>query len=356
MHLGQFGIQQALRSRGTLSILLLDHFSYFCSQDRTFIEYREPNMSEPLPLDDELEPEIGESSRRTRWCTKKPSLLHKLRSTSLIHDIRHVGNRSVSGMTVAQRERKRANDRRSQRASRARTRQHIQHLERELESLRHIRPEDGGDESAVIQELIRRNQELEIELIRLRSTSVSPLSTNPSHCGIPVAGRVNAPNPGEPLNTEAPSTYLSEGIPPVDDGNPMASLMTLSSSSVTDNFGEASGTNQNLVNYTMPNQYPRIDFPRSPPNLSRPTAQYRQYGEESGPGTRRQELRYPAETSMTPFAASSSTGAPQVGMQPFTRQSASGHRTEEYEGEGQGPVQPLSWDQWQVGNPGGEAE
>ncbi|KAG8422172.1 hypothetical protein J3459_010658 [Metarhizium acridum] len=259
-------------------------------------------------------------------------------------------------MTVAQRERKRANDRRSQRASRARTRQHIQHLERELESLRNIRPEDGGNESAVIQELIRRNQELEIELIRLRSTSVSPLPANSNFGGIPVAGRVNAPNPADPLNTEASSTYLSEGIPPVDDRNPMASLMTLSSSSVADDFGEASGTSQNLVNYTMPNQYTRTGLSRSPPNSSMITTQYREYREESGTGIRRQELQYPAQTDMTPFAASTSTATSQVDMQPFARESGSGYRTDEYESEGQGPVQPLSWDHWQVDKPGGETE
>lgn len=79
---------------------------------------------------------------------------------------------TVSASTE-QLERKRANDRRSQRASRARTKERIQLLERELQKLRDIHPgtygdDDSGYEDDAIRALARHNQQLQIELVQLR--------------------------------------------------------------------------------------------------------------------------------------------------------------------------------------------
>lgn len=76
-----------------------------------------------------------------------------------------IGTRSVSTLTPSQLARKRANDREAQRAIRARTKEHIERLEREIEELknRHSRDE-------TVQELLRRNKALEQELAALRET------------------------------------------------------------------------------------------------------------------------------------------------------------------------------------------
>ncbi|EMR66481.1 putative bzip transcription factor protein [Eutypa lata UCREL1] len=73
------------------------------------------------------------------------------------------GTRSVSTLTPSQLARKRANDREAQRAIRARTKEHIENLERQVEELR---SQQGRDR--VVQELLRRNKALDDELRRLR--------------------------------------------------------------------------------------------------------------------------------------------------------------------------------------------
>ncbi|KAI5859764.1 hypothetical protein GGS23DRAFT_614800 [Durotheca rogersii] len=73
------------------------------------------------------------------------------------------GTRSVSTLTPAQLARKRANDREAQRAIRARTKEHIESLEREIEKLRGQQNRDH-----TIQTLIQRNKALEDELRRTR--------------------------------------------------------------------------------------------------------------------------------------------------------------------------------------------
>ncbi|KAK3349466.1 hypothetical protein B0T25DRAFT_244015 [Lasiosphaeria hispida] len=75
------------------------------------------------------------------------------------------GTRSVSTLTPSQLARKRANDREAQRAIRARTKEHIERLERELEELkgRHSRDE-------VVQTLMRKNKLLERELAALKES------------------------------------------------------------------------------------------------------------------------------------------------------------------------------------------
>lgn len=73
------------------------------------------------------------------------------------------GTRSVSTLTPSQLARKRANDREAQRAIRARTKEHIERLEREIEELKSRYSRDE-----TVQELLRRNKALEQELATLR--------------------------------------------------------------------------------------------------------------------------------------------------------------------------------------------
>ena len=79
------------------------------------------------------------------------------------------GTRSVSTLTPSQLARKRANDREAQRAIRARTKEHIERLEKELEDLRSQHSRDQ-----TVQELMRRNKALEEELLRLKETMGVP--------------------------------------------------------------------------------------------------------------------------------------------------------------------------------------
>lgn len=74
------------------------------------------------------------------------------------------GTRSVSTLTAAQLERKRANDREAQRAIRQRTKDHIDSLERRIQELTAT-----NDTSARLMQALQRNEELEQENAILRS-------------------------------------------------------------------------------------------------------------------------------------------------------------------------------------------
>ncbi|KAM4065884.1 bZIP transcription factor [Hirsutella rhossiliensis] len=76
------------------------------------------------------------------------------------------GTRSVSTLTPSQLARKRANDREAQRAIRARTKEHIERLERELDEFRCNQSRDK-----TVQELLRRNRALEDEVRRLKDSN-----------------------------------------------------------------------------------------------------------------------------------------------------------------------------------------
>lgn len=75
------------------------------------------------------------------------------------------GTRSVTTLSVAQLERKRANDREAQRAIRQRTKDHIETLERRISDLTNT--QDARER--LIQATQQRNQELEDENTYLRS-------------------------------------------------------------------------------------------------------------------------------------------------------------------------------------------
>lgn len=77
-------------------------------------------------------------------------------------------------MTPSQLARKRANDREAQRAIRARTKEHIERLERELEDLKSKQSRDQ-----TVQELLRRNKALEDELMRLRENMGVGMTSSP---------------------------------------------------------------------------------------------------------------------------------------------------------------------------------
>ncbi|KAF2093477.1 hypothetical protein NA57DRAFT_21482, partial [Rhizodiscina lignyota] len=74
------------------------------------------------------------------------------------------GTRSVSTLTAAQLERKRANDREAQRAIRQRTKEHIENLERRIAELTAT-----DDTSSKLMQALQRNEELEHENAILRS-------------------------------------------------------------------------------------------------------------------------------------------------------------------------------------------
>jgi len=86
------------------------------------------------------------------------------------------GTRSVSTLTAAQLERKRANDREAQRAIRQRTKEHIENLERRVAEL-----SATSDTGAKLMQALKRNEELEQENAILRSRlnhAVASMSEN----------------------------------------------------------------------------------------------------------------------------------------------------------------------------------
>jgi hypothetical protein len=91
------------------------------------------------------------------------------------------GTRSVTTLTTAQLERKRANDREAQRAIRQRTKDHIDTLERQV---RDLTAQLDNSSSTRTMELLRRNEELEQENAVLRARLGFPGSS----LGVPEHG------------------------------------------------------------------------------------------------------------------------------------------------------------------------
>ncbi len=102
-------------------------------------------------------------SRKTPGGKKRPS---------------RAGTRSVTTLTAAQLERKRANDREAQRAIRQRTKDHIESLERQVRDLQ--TQLDTASSSKMI-DIMRRNDELEQENAMLRAR----MGHAPSTLGVP---------------------------------------------------------------------------------------------------------------------------------------------------------------------------
>lgn len=95
----------------------------------------------------------------------------------------------MSTLTPSQLARKRANDREAQRAIRARTKEHIERLERELEELKSQR---SGDEK--YQELLRTNKALQKEIRTLRESMGLPHNSQ-----YPPVGEFHSTPPPPPL-------------------------------------------------------------------------------------------------------------------------------------------------------------
>jgi hypothetical protein len=129
------------------------------------------------------------------------------------------GTRSVSTLTPAQLARKRANDREAQRAIRARTKEHIERLEAELDELRSERQRDQ-----TVQELLRRNKMLEQELKSLRESMGITFHSSPPYS---TPGALDSPRtspypPGDfATTTSAPSMpdYASAYVPFANPNN-----------------------------------------------------------------------------------------------------------------------------------------
>ncbi len=89
-------------------------------------------------------------------------------------------------LTAAQLARKRANDREAQRAIRARTKEHIESLERELLELKSQQNQDMTQRE---KELVKRNRQLEIELAILREEVRKYGGGIPASHGYPPSGK-----------------------------------------------------------------------------------------------------------------------------------------------------------------------
>ncbi|KAF2820398.1 hypothetical protein CC86DRAFT_120734 [Ophiobolus disseminans] len=116
----------------------------------------------------------SESRKQTPGSKKRPS---------------RAGTRSVTTLTAAQLERKRANDREAQRAIRQRTKDHIDTLERQV---RDLTAQLDNNSSSRTMDLMRRNEELEQENAVLRAR----LGHAVSALGVPEHG-AGAPSPSD---------------------------------------------------------------------------------------------------------------------------------------------------------------
>ncbi|KAK8126801.1 uncharacterized protein PG998_002560 [Apiospora kogelbergensis] len=196
------------------------------------------------------------------------------------------GTRSVSTLTPAQLARKRANDREAQRAIRARTKEHIENLEREIEELRSSHSRDE-----TVRNLLRRNKALEDELHRTREsmgiTSGGPRSMYPS--GMMVSKGVYATRSHHDAAYHSPSSRSSpmaqgssdypsvHDIPPYDSmgssGEPWSSTVSCTVPS-TVSSPSSSGATDELGSAYFPTSAPTSLLDRSgiPSSMNSPTA------------------------------------------------------------------------------------
>ncbi|KAK6841482.1 hypothetical protein PG990_006516 [Apiospora arundinis] len=179
------------------------------------------------------------------------------------------GTRSVSTLTPAQLARKRANDREAQRAIRARTKEHIENLEREIEELRSSHSRDE-----TVRNLLRRNKALEDELHRTREsmgiTSGGPRNLYPS--------AYHSPSSRSSPMAQGSSDYPSvHDIPPYDSmgssGEPWSSTVSCTVPS-TVSSPSSSGATDELGSAYFPTSAPTSLLDRSgiPSSMNSPTA------------------------------------------------------------------------------------
>ncbi|KAI1325136.1 hypothetical protein F5Y16DRAFT_411622 [Xylariaceae sp. FL0255] len=131
----------------------------------------------------------------------------KAATTSPTKGGKRKGTRSVSTLTPSQLARKRANDREAQRAIRARTKEHIENLEKEIEELRSRHSRDQ-----TVQDLLRRNKGLEEEVRRLRE-SLGIRSTGPTHHYEPSYGSSSQSSFGPATPADYHPIVTTDGLP-----------------------------------------------------------------------------------------------------------------------------------------------
>ncbi|KAK4174406.1 hypothetical protein QBC36DRAFT_41979 [Triangularia setosa] len=124
------------------------------------------------------------------------------------------GTRSVSTLTPTQLARKRANDREAQRAIRARTKEHIERLEKELEEYKRLQSRDE-----TINQLKMRNNALEREVFNLRE-ELKRCSHMFSPPGISQPSAPACPLPASILTTPAPGFDANDLLPASHAGIP----------------------------------------------------------------------------------------------------------------------------------------
>lgn len=142
----------------------------------------------------------------------------------------------MSTLTPSQLARKRANDREAQRAIRARTKEHIERLEREIEELKSRNTRDE-----TVQELLRRNKALEQEVAALRKTL--GLQTGRTY---PPTRELAPSCLARSVNSTRPSTNLSIAYPET------VSAAGSEVSSRTSSFGQNSGEYSGLPPFGSP--------------------------------------------------------------------------------------------------------
>lgn len=129
-----------------------DPIAYRTGDLMSATNYVSPHMAASMKKSPPYEGHSSGSERRsTPGAKKRPS---------------RAGTRSVTTLTAAQLERKRANDREAQRAIRQRTKDHIETLERQV---RDLTSQIDTNSSTKLIEVMRRNDELEQENAVLRA-------------------------------------------------------------------------------------------------------------------------------------------------------------------------------------------
>ncbi|KAG9255509.1 uncharacterized protein F5Z01DRAFT_545456 [Emericellopsis atlantica] len=184
-----------------------------------------------------------------------PTSMQRSSSTDHSKVSKRKGTRSVSTLTPAQLARKRANDREAQRAIRARTKEHIERLEAELDELRSVHSRDQA-----VQELLRRNRMLEDELRSLRE-SVGLSSSHHSSSYQAAASYSMAGSLTSPRTSPYPSSDFSAPPPPPPPGN----LPDYTSAGYGPFAGNASSSATSAENWAAPGSTASV-----PSNVSSP--------------------------------------------------------------------------------------
>ncbi|KAI1439133.1 hypothetical protein GGR50DRAFT_2822 [Xylaria sp. CBS 124048] len=168
--------------------------------------------------------------------------------------------RSVSTLTPSQLARKRANDREAQRAIRARTKEHIENLEREIDELRSQQNRDQ-----TVQDLLGRNRALEDEIRRLRD-SLGVRTSGPAYNG--------SSSQPSPYGHSTPEYPMVSDMPPYSNVSDTTSVWPASLPSTGSSPSSPAALEEYGNNYFPSNASSTIIERTSlPPSISSPVAQ-----------------------------------------------------------------------------------